>query len=183
VKKIALVTAGLVLAAASGAAHAESRPFGGADDVAYGKHLWEHLGKERLVGKNSFRPMPYETPPPHGGFVETLDGKITVNGHNGGVIVKKNFGERDKTKREEVANDPEKYMTSVTVMFKREKGYDPDNKNWFWAKYAPDGKLLKNPKGLALAGRVAKGGDKGCIACDAGAPGDDMVFIHDRYAR
>lgn len=182
-KKIALLTAGIAFAVTSGAAFADSKPFGGPDSIAYGQHLWAHLVKERLVGKNSFLPMPYETAPPHGSFVETMDGRITVNGHNGVVIVKKNLGERDKTKLEEVADNPQKYLTSVTVMFKREKGYDPDNQDWFWAKYSADGKLLKNPKGMALAGRVAKGADKGCIACHSDAPGGDMVYIHNRYAR
>jgi len=64
-----------------------------------------------------------------------------------------------------------------------EKGYDPDDKDWFWVKYAPDGTVLTNPKGMKLAGRVAKGMDKGCIACHAGAPGGDMVFNHDKFSK
>ena len=112
-----------------------------------------------------------------------MDDRITVNGHTGIIIVKSNLGKRDVTKKEEVTNNPAKYLDSITVMFQRESGYDPDNKNWFWAKYSPTGTLLKNPKKMALAGRVGKGGDKGCIPCHAGAPGGDMVYIHDRYAK
>jgi hypothetical protein len=184
-KKPTLMITGLAfaLAVAAGTASAAGKPFGNPEDVADGNQLWKILTDARLVGKNSFRPMPYETAPPHGGIVETMDGMLTVRGRTGVVIVKKNFGERDKTTLEQVANQPGKYLTSVTVMFKREKGYDPENKNWFWAKYAPGGKLMKNPKGMALAGRVAKGSDKACIACHKGAPGGDMVFIHDRYAK
>jgi hypothetical protein len=182
-KLTGLLSAGLVLALASSAAIAQSPPFSGAADVAYGNHLWEHLVKEKLAGKNRFHPMPYETPAPHGSFVETMDGRITVNGHTGIVIVKNNLGKRDVTKIEEVTDNPEKHMDSVTVMFQRENGYDADNKNWFWAKYSPAGKLLKNPKGMALAGRVGKGGDKGCVPCHSNAPGGDMVYIHDRYAK
>ena len=63
-------------------------------------------------------------------------------------------------------------------MFKREKGYDPESKNWFWAKYKPDGQLFVNPKGMQLAGRVAKGKPKGCIACHQAAPGGDFVFTN-----
>ena len=55
--------------------------------------------------------------------------------------------------------------------------YDPDNQNWFWAKYLPNGSLDKNPKGMQLAGRVAKGADAGCIACHAGADGGDYMFL------
>jgi hypothetical protein len=64
-------------------------------------------------------------------------------------------------------------------MFKR-KGYDGDNKDWFWVKFKPDGSLHKNPKGMQLAGKVAKGMPKGCIACHKAAPGGDYVYNFDR---
>ena len=59
-------------------------------------------------------------------------------------------------------------------------GYDTANKNWFWAKYLPDGSLDKNPKDMELAGRVAKGAEMGCIACHSAAPGDDYLYVSDR---
>jgi len=34
----------------------------------------------------------------------------------------------------------------VTVMFRREDGYDPGNKNWFWATYKPDGVARHQPR-------------------------------------
>ncbi len=34
---------------------------------------------------------------------------------------------------------------------------------------------------MKLAGRVAKGKPKGCIACHRGAAGGDYVYTHDRY--
>ncbi|MCB1809044.1 MAG: hypothetical protein KDJ99_28985, partial [Candidatus Competibacteraceae bacterium] len=56
-------------------------------------------------------------------------------------------------------------------------GYDPDNNDWFWARYLPDGSLDKNAEGIALAGRVAKADPPGgCIACHTAAPGGDLVF-------
>jgi len=160
---------------------ANAKPFGNPDDISFAQKLWDKMTHSRLVGKNAFRPMPYDTAPPHGNIVETLDGFMEMNGRNSVVIVKKNFGERGKTTVEDVADNPGKFMTSVTVMYKREKGYDPESKDWFWAKYTPKGKLMKNPKGMALAGRVAKGSDKACIACHSLAPGGDFVYIHDRY--
>jgi hypothetical protein len=63
-------------------------------------------------------------------------------------------------------------------MYQREAGYDADNQNWFWAKYKPDGSLHKNPKGMQLAGRVAKGKPKGCISCHKVAPGGDYIFTN-----
>lgn len=164
-----------------GVSSAES-PFSGPKDVAFAQSLWTALEQNRLVGAGRLQAMPYKTPPPHGHFVESIDGRIEVQGREGVVIVKKNFGKSGKETRQQIADNPDDYMTSITVMFKREAGYDPENKNWFWAKYFPNGSLFKNPKGMALAGRVAKGSDKACIACHIGAPGKDYVFIHDRYA-
>jgi hypothetical protein len=172
-----LALAPLILAGASQAAP----PFSGPEDVAFAESLWKAMGKFHMVGPNRFQSMPYQTPPPHGHMVEVLEGNINVDGRKALVIVKKNFGKTKKETRQEIADNPDAFMTSITVMFKREAGYDEDNKNWFWAKYTPNGELLKNPKGMALAGRVAKGKKGGCIACHSAAPGGDYVYIHDRY--
>jgi hypothetical protein len=80
---------------------------------------------------------------------------------------------------EAVSGSPHRYLAAVTVMVQREAGYDPDNNDWFWVKYKPDGEIDKNPKGIALAGRVAKGMDSGCIACHAEAQNNDYVFTND----
>lgn len=66
-------------------------------------------------------------------------------------------------------------------MFKREEGYDPEFNDWFWVKYEPDGGLHTNPKGMKLAGQVAKGvapgdGHGGCIGCHQGTRGSDFQF-------
>ncbi len=155
-------------------------PFGSADDVNYATALWKQLESERLVGKNAITSTPYAGMHPHGAILDTIDSRTTVMGHTGDVIVKKNFGGEGVSK-EAVANNPNKWLKAVTVMFRREKGFDSDNKDWFWVKYAVDGSVMKNPEGMQLAGRVAKGMDQGCIACHAGAPGNDKVFNHDRY--
>lgn len=36
---------------------------------------------------------------------------------------------------------------------------------------------------MALAGRVAKGADQGCIACHQTAEGGDYVYTHDRFVQ
>lgn len=155
-------------------------PFGSPDDVNYAEELWNQLADKKLVGKNSITSTPYSGMHPHGAVLDTMDSQVTVKGHTGDVVVKKNFGGEGITK-EAVANDPNKWLKAVTVMFRREKGFDTDNKDWFWVKYTADGSVMKNPKGMALAGRVAKGMPEGCIACHAGAPGKDMVFNNDKY--
>jgi len=110
-------------------------------------------------------------------MLETLYTSATVDGHTGDLVIKRNYGP-EGVSADEVLADPGKHLGAVTVMFRRAEGFDPDNADWFWVKYLPDGSLDKNPKGMRLAGKVAKGADKGCIACHAGA-GDDMVFTSD----
>ena len=67
-------------------------------------------------------------------------------------------------------------------MFRREAGYDPEARNWFWAKFNSDGTLAVNPRGVMLAGRISKNPEDGCIACHQFAPGNDYVFLNDRFA-
>ena len=62
---------------------------------------------------------------------------------------------------------------------KKVQGYDPENADWFWVKFGPKGDVMKNPKDMYLAGRVAKGMPKGCIACHSDADGNDFLFIND----
>ena len=45
-------------------------------------------------------------------------------------------------------------------------GYDPDNRDWFWAMYEPDGTVL------------AEGSPGGCISCHEGMRSNDFVIIN-----
>ena len=163
----------------AGSDQAMAPPFGGAGDQQYAAELWRSLKDRQLVGDGAILSTPYVGTHPHGAILDTVDARTRVGSDEGPVIVKRNYGGKDVSKAA-VANDPQKYLKAVTVMFKR-AGYDPENKDWFWVKYAPDGSVLKNPQGMALAGRVAKGMSTGCIACHTTAPGGDRVFNHDRY--
>lgn len=149
-------------------------PFGNAADIDYAKNLWQQLNRKKL---NSTPATLYTGGPPHGKVREVLEGTI----HGKRVIVKRNYGGEDVSVKT-VARNRDKYLKSITVMAKRETGYDPENNDWFWAKFKPDGELHKNPKGMFLAGRIAKGMDKGCIACHTSASGNDMVFVHNKEA-
>lgn len=154
-------------------------PFGGEEDVTYAEALWETMKDTNLVGEKRTMSAPYTGQHPHGAILDTIDGEISVEGTTGPVIVKRNYG-GEGVSMEAVWNDPGQYLVAVTVMFQRED-YDPDNNDWFWAKYLPDGSLDTNPEGRPLAGRVAKGMEQGCIACHSTASGDDLVFGHDRF--
>lgn len=144
-------------------------------NVNYSKDLWAAMAKAGLSGAKAKADTPYKGQAPHGAILETITSEVTVGGHKGKVIVKRNYGGKDLT-MDAVKTNRAKHLKAVTVMFKREAGYDKDNNNWFWVKYKPDGSLHTNPKGMMLAGRVMKGKDKGCIACHAAVKGQDYVF-------
>jgi len=156
-------------------------PMGSSTDQKDAANLWTVLKQNDLVGNNMVRSRIYPGTPPHGKILETLHKEITVDGHTGIAIIKRNYRGSDVSVAS-VKSHPEKYLKAVTVMFKREAGYDPEDKDWFWAKYKPDGSLHSKEKmgmDIPLAGRIAKGKDEGCISCHKGAPGGDFIFAQD----
>lgn len=160
-------------------AQVSAQPFGTPSDTAYAAQLWQALVAANLAGAGAMQSKAYPGQHPHGAVLQNWESTVSVDGQDGAVIVKRNYG-GEGVSVQAVAESPDQFLDSVTVMFKR-AGYDPDNNDWFWAKYLPDGSLDKNPKGMQLAGRVAKGAAQGCIACHSAAPGGDMVFTNDRY--
>lgn len=153
-------------------------PFGGPTDVAYADELWSAMTSVNLVGADARTVEPHTGVHPHGAVLTTLVDEVTVGGHRGQVIVKNNYG-GSGVDLGTVAARPGENLQSITVMFRREAGYDSDNMNWYWAKYTTNGSLETNSEGMALAGRVAKGSAQGCIACHRAAPGGDYLFTQD----
>lgn len=154
---------------------AEEMPFGGEEDVEFASRLWQAIKDH---GEWEVFEDVYASNPPHGMFVRSYYETVSVDGWLYPVVIKDNFGGEGAT-LETVSASPEKYLAAVTVMLRREDGYDPDTNNWFWVKYQPDGSVEVNPDGMALAGRVAKGMATGCIACHrlgAGGNGNDYIF-------
>ena len=156
-------------------------PFGTPADIAYAAEIWAAMQSDDFVGPDSIVTNSYPGNEPHGELLEIITSDALIDGHEGTLIAKKNYT-GDSITSLDVANDPDAYLNSVTIMFQRRPGYDSDNDDWFWAKYAPDGTVMSNPMGMALAGRVARGMDTGCIACHVNAPGSDYVFSHDRLS-
>jgi hypothetical protein len=152
-------------------------PFGGDEDVKYARNLWTAMVNASYAGQDAIKSRPYTGQHPHGAILDTIEGPINIDGKLYNIIIKRNYG-GPGVSRDTVANDPKKYLKAVTVMLKR-PGYDPDTKDWFWVKYKADGSIDTNPAGMMLAGKVAKGKPKGCIACHTAAPGGDMMFLHD----
>jgi hypothetical protein len=178
--KTALISA-LAATGLAGAVMAQDAPFGTDADADYAEQVWTAMEEMNLAGEGMLRSFPYEGVAPHGMMLETLYTEASVDGHTGDLIIKRNYGP-EGVGTDAVLSDPDKHLGAVTVMFRREAGYDPDNADWFWVKYLPDGSLDKNPKGMRLAGKVAKGADQGCIACHTGA-GPDRVFTTDHLAQ
>lgn len=158
-------------------------PAGTRADVGYAKSLWQVLKQERITGSNMLPAEPFlGAAKPHGWILELVYRNIRVNGHTGFVVVKRNYDQEGLTV-EEVIQDRAKHLSSFTVMFQREPGYDEDNKNWFWAKYRPDGTLFTKKIGntqVKVAGMFLKGKERednrGCIYCHASAGGGDYIF-------
>lgn len=171
----------VAMAATSALAQDNKPPFGTPQDIAYAEALWDLMVGARLAGPGMIRALPYEGSEPHGLMLETFYTTATIDGHTGDLVVKRNFGP-EGVELDEVLRNPDGHLGAYTIMFRREAGYDPENLDWFWARYNPDGSVASNPKGMALAGQVAKGADQGCIACHQGAEGD-MVFTSDHLIK
>ncbi len=141
-------------------------PMGSAQDVSDANAVWGALESAKLAGDKAKKAKPYTGQHPHGAVLELLHKTVTVNGHKGLAIIKRNYGGKGITNAK-VRKNRAKYLKAITVMFKREKGYDSDNQDWFWAKYKPNGELhvedMEDGMKVKLAGRIAKGMPSGCI--------------------
>ena len=130
--------------------------------------FWNWLKKAQY---RNWAPIPgkpgdaYAGESPHGAMVKIFANRTAAANPetlpNGSVIIKENFGPDGTT------------LMAVTVMYKN-KGYNPDGGDWYWAKYDPTGKIaVKN--GMRIAGRF-----KSCIECHSSAGGDDYLFSNDK---
>lgn len=118
---------------------------------------------------------------PHGRILEIFRGRLTVAGRQGDYRLKRSY-DRPGAGESTVGEAPERYLSFYTVMFRRKPGYDPDNANWYWVKYKPDGSVAHRGTGgqsRAVAGRVSSrpdGSYGGCLYCHRSAGGGDYTF-------
>lgn len=149
--------------------------FGGKTDIIFAKQLWKAMdGYRNWPIKSKVSPGKS----PHGKFIKLYYNITLVDGKPYHVIIKDNYGGKNVTMKQ-VTADPAAWLKAITVMVQREPGYNSDDADWYWVKYNTDGSIDKNPMGMMLAGRVAKGSDKGCIACHSAAEGNDYYFTND----
>ncbi|MGR3633346.1 cytochrome P460 family protein [Limimaricola soesokkakensis] len=163
----------------AGMALAQDAPmFGGEEDQAYAQQVWQAMTDQHLAGDGAIMSFPYPGTDPHGMMLETFYTTATIDGHEGALVVKRNYGP-EGVSVDEVLGAPAEHLGALTIMFQREAGYDDETGNWFYAKYLPDGSLDQSPDGMALAGLVGKNAEAGCIACHQNAGGDDYLFTTD----
>ena len=127
-----------------------------------GERLWKRITVEsdwdtyaRWPGQEGL--IPGQSP--HGKFHEVyinarLKSALPIASRkapNGSIIVKENF-------------TVDKKLSNVTVMAKV-TGYNPDDGDWFWAKYDPRGTV-------AAEGRV-----EACYECHAGVRDNDYIIL------
>lgn len=171
---IAALAGVLTLSSITSAPAAED-DYGDKQDVAFAKQVWKAMD-----GYQDWRLTTalFKGASPHGKLVRLYSTWITVDKQIYPIIVKDNYGGRGMTE-EKVAEDPATWHRGVTVMVQRERGYDKDGMDWFYAKY-DDGEIAKNPEGKLLAGRVGKGEKRGgCVSCHSQAAGDDFLYSND----
>lgn len=129
--------------------------------AASGKALWDYITTVKY--QESFTLWPgkgklYKGTEPHGALLTTyVNGAAleAIRGKKGtmpagAIVVKENY-------------KPDKALAAITVMYKV-AGFNPEAGDWFWAKYAPDGKIQKE-------GTVG-----GCIGCHGKVKGNDFLY-------
>ncbi len=140
-----------------------------AKQAAFAKKFWDYLQESDYQEKWSRWPGHEEEfiegTAPHGAFLKVyVNDKVTGNVEDPpakSIIVKENYNEQ-------------KELVAITPMYRVGEDYAPDNNDWYWAKYKPDGTLFEM-NNMKVSGRV-----KGCIECHQSAKGDDYLFSNDK---
>lgn len=81
------------------------------------------------------------------------------NPPNGSIFIKEQFNKKKK-------------LLGITVM-KKIDGYDPENKDWYWA-------IADTKAKVTNAGKLNSSWTSACISCHKkGDGGDDLLFVND----
>jgi hypothetical protein len=145
----------------------------GENDVEFAAELWTALKDKSLVGEGRNGGQVYNGFSPHGTIVEYTNGNAKVDNYTGEVHVKHNYGGTGVTVAK-VNADKDKWTKAITVIYQREGGYDPENDDWYWVKFMPDGTLHKDEADKPMAGKL-----ESCISCHAKAGGSDYLWKND----
>ncbi len=105
---------------------------------------------------------------PHGARQNLWHTTDPAEGQVGYTVLKENYppeGDGDE-------------LVAVTIGIKREAGYDPDNQDWFWTRFNPDGTLFMIGE-LPAAGAVEPEPGAGCRGCHRAAADGDYTYVND----
>lgn len=149
--------------------------YGLAADVEFAGRLWTALKKHRWVGDKRRTAKPQTGKRPHGVVQQITKGELEVAGRTGRILVKANHRGTNATVAG-VERDANRYLSGYAVMYRREAGYDPANRDWFWVVFDRDGAVLTF-ENKAIAGRVDTGATNGCIGCHKKVGGRDLETL------
>jgi hypothetical protein len=150
--------------------------YGKKADVVLAKALWRQLEVARMVGPRRLQVHAFEGKKPHAIVQQVWAGDVRVQGRVGRAVVKANH-KKEGASVAAAYDQPDKYLSDYTVMFKAAKGYDPRNQDWFWVKYEPDGRIGVDGNGVAIAGRVDSPSGYGCAGCHRKLGGQDLEVL------
>lgn len=132
------------------------------DFLSAGRHRYDYWGP--FAGKTEM----YEGQSPHGSYLRVFANRTARNAEGdlpaNSIIVKENFADDMET------------LVSITAMYKVD-GFDPENDNWYYVKFNPDGSVARTP--ADSGSRKIAGRFQACIDCHKDAGGDDFVFLND----
>lgn len=149
----------LLLATLSFTAVSACASLGTPQDQSEGASLWPEISDHQQWAQFEQHPGRNPGKRPHGTFVASYINAVAAsdqaNPPMGSIIVKESYSTADQA------------TPNNTTVMKRIDGYDPDNGDWFWARFDADGALTHSGKvGL-------------CPDCHFDAGSDDLVFLND----
>lgn len=156
-------------------AETANKSSGKAVDNEYAAKVWQYMVNNKLIGDGRKRSYPFVGSRPHGSIQEVISTNAEIEGQKGKLIVKHNYGAKEELTPHKVysAEQADNYV-ALTIMFQREKGYDTNNSDWFWAEYNPDGSII-NYQGVDLSGRSEM-----CLGCHVPLGGKDREVLNGR---
>lgn len=150
--------------------NADQAPFGTAEHVAMAQTIWgelegDYTGWPLFPGSSAQQ----ASAAPHGAtatiYVSQEFMTDPANPPAGSTVIKENY-------------DADNQLAALTVMQKVD-GFNPEDADWFFVKFSPDGSIDSNDAGTPLAGAIGKGGAMGCIPCHGSAAGGDYLYSND----
>lgn len=94
-----------------------------------------------------------------GAWIETRHAVATVGRVDGKLVVTREFGPSDEADAAQIVSMPHTHLVAITMGF---KPFVSGSKDWFWARFTPDGKLLDSSGPIPSALQLAALGDADC---------------------